>query len=198
MGVKISDLTQAMAAQNEDVMPIVQNGETKKIEVQTLMSGVEDEISNLNTLITNLQTQLNNKNIITAGLSADVTKSGTGDYNTATLVKQNGVGTKLTISNGDIVIGAGISKVLISGTLVLLCASTSNRAVRNFSIRVNNSNVTTVADQNSTGSWLTLTISEMLIDVSEGDVIDFQSYAQNGDIFKGGNQYTHITVVAVN
>ncbi len=139
----------------------------------------------------------NDKNIITAGLSTDVTKLGTGDYTTATLVKQNSVGTKLTISNGDIVIGAGISKVLISGTLVLLCTSTSNRAVRNFSIRVNNSNVTTVADKNSTGDWLTLTISEKLIDVSQGDVIDFQSYAQNNDVFKGGSSYTYITVEAV-
>lgn len=36
MGVKISELNEATSAQNSDVLPIVQNGETKKISVETL------------------------------------------------------------------------------------------------------------------------------------------------------------------
>lgn len=38
MGVKISELNEATSAQNSDVLPIVQNGETKKIQVETLGS----------------------------------------------------------------------------------------------------------------------------------------------------------------
>lgn len=38
MGVKISELNEATSAQNSDVLPIVQNGETKKILVETLGS----------------------------------------------------------------------------------------------------------------------------------------------------------------
>lgn len=38
MGVKISELNEATSAQNSDVLPIVQNGETKKIPVEVLGS----------------------------------------------------------------------------------------------------------------------------------------------------------------
>ena len=38
MGVKISELNEALSVQNSDVLPIVQNGETKKIPVGTLGS----------------------------------------------------------------------------------------------------------------------------------------------------------------
>ena len=79
MGVKISELTEAMAAQNTDEMPIVQNGETKKITVETLMS-------NLQTQLTNLQNQINNKNAITIGLNADTTTTSTSAYQTHILV----------------------------------------------------------------------------------------------------------------
>lgn len=38
MGVKISELNEASSVQNSDVLPIVQDGETKKIQVETLGS----------------------------------------------------------------------------------------------------------------------------------------------------------------
>lgn len=38
MGVKISELNEASSVQNSDVLPIVQNGETKKVPVETLGS----------------------------------------------------------------------------------------------------------------------------------------------------------------
>lgn len=38
MGVKISELNEALSVQNSDVLPIVQNGETKKVPVETLGS----------------------------------------------------------------------------------------------------------------------------------------------------------------
>lgn len=38
MGVKISELNEATSVQNSDVLPIVQNGETKKVPVETLGS----------------------------------------------------------------------------------------------------------------------------------------------------------------
>ena len=38
MGVKISELNEALSVQNSDVLPIVQNGETKKIPVEVLGS----------------------------------------------------------------------------------------------------------------------------------------------------------------
>lgn len=38
MGVKISELNEALSVQNSDMLPIVQEGETKKIQVETLGS----------------------------------------------------------------------------------------------------------------------------------------------------------------
>ena len=58
MGVKISELTEAMAAQNADEMPIVQNGETKKITKENLFNDTEQNIEDLQTNLTNLETQI--------------------------------------------------------------------------------------------------------------------------------------------
>lgn len=38
MGVRISELNEVLSVQNSDVLPIVQNGETKKVSVETLGS----------------------------------------------------------------------------------------------------------------------------------------------------------------
>lgn len=40
MGVKISELNEATSAQNSDVLPIVQNGETKKIQSKKLFDSI--------------------------------------------------------------------------------------------------------------------------------------------------------------
>lgn len=58
MGVKISELTEAMAAQNTDLLPIVQNGETKKITKENLFNDTEQNIEDLQTNLTNLETQI--------------------------------------------------------------------------------------------------------------------------------------------
>ena len=47
MGVKISELTEASAAQSTDVMPIVQNGETKKIPVSVLLANLQTQLGDL-------------------------------------------------------------------------------------------------------------------------------------------------------
>lgn len=49
MGVKISELNEATSAQNSDVLPIVQNEETKKISIETLgIANIENELKLLN------------------------------------------------------------------------------------------------------------------------------------------------------
>ena len=58
MGVKISELNEASSVQNNDVLPIVQNGETKKIQVETL--GSQKVNKSGDTLIGELN--FNNKN----------------------------------------------------------------------------------------------------------------------------------------
>lgn len=58
MGVKISELTEAMAAQDANLLPIVQNGETKKITKENLFNDTEQNIEDLQTNLTNLETQI--------------------------------------------------------------------------------------------------------------------------------------------
>ena len=63
------------------------------------------------------QNQLNDKNAITIGLNADTTTTSTSAYQTIdlSLTKEVGkVGTKLSLSSGKVLIGSGISKVLVS------------------------------------------------------------------------------------
>lgn len=58
MGVKISELNEASSVQNSDVLPIVQNGETKKIQVETLGS---QKVNKSGDTLTG-ELQFNNKN----------------------------------------------------------------------------------------------------------------------------------------
>lgn len=55
MGVKISELNEASSVQNSDVLPIVQNGETKKIQVVTLFNTINNEIEEIQNTIENIQ-----------------------------------------------------------------------------------------------------------------------------------------------
>lgn len=60
MGVKISELNEATSAQNSDVLPIVQNGETKKISVETLGIANATDIVEIKSDISNLQNNVFN------------------------------------------------------------------------------------------------------------------------------------------
>lgn len=64
MGVKISELNEAMAAQTSDVLPMVQNGETKKITKENLFSDTT-------TTTDNLQTQINNMALTSITITSD-------------------------------------------------------------------------------------------------------------------------------
>lgn len=47
MGVQISELSEASSVQNNDVLPIVQNGETKKVSKENLFFDTENEIEEI-------------------------------------------------------------------------------------------------------------------------------------------------------
>ena len=143
-----------------------------------------------------LSNNIKNKDILTANMSADVTKSATGDYVVTALSKQSQIGDKFAISGGNIVIGSGIKKVLIGGTCSMSCVSTSSPTTRNFSIRKNNSNAKTVSTR-TVGDWTFISISDFILNVNQGDAIGLQMYTQKNDIIKGGSAYTYVTIKAV-
>lgn len=194
MGVKISELTEAMAAQNSDEMPIVQNGETKKITVETLMS-------NLQTQLTSLQNQVNDKNAITIGLNADTTTTSTSAYQNIdlSLTKQMAkVGTKLSLSNGKVLIGAGVSHVLVSGKI----QTQGDNSAYGISIRKNtNLGVSDGYEGTPGNSWNQLTAPSILIPVVQGDTIKMTIYHNVSGTTKTIKAYngfgTYLTVEAI-
>lgn len=193
MGVKISELTEAMAAQNTDEMPIVQNGETKKINVETLMS-------NLQTQLTNLQNQVNDKNAITIGLNADTSTTSTAAYQgiDVNLTKEiSKVGTKLSLSNGKVLIGAGVTKVLVSGKL----QTQGDNSAYGLLIKKNNTEISNNYEGNQGSSWSQLTAAPILISVSENDTIKMSVYHNVSGTTKNVKAYsgygTYLTVEVI-
>lgn len=188
MGVKISELTEAMAAQNTDEMPIVQNGETKKINVETLMS-------NLQTQITNLQNQVNDKNIMTAYLSQNqVISTTTSTKVTLNTVKEQ-TGSKLTLQNNSIVIGAGINHILVTGQLMISAHTTDG--LRRMYIYKNSTQVARSL-KNISANYETLNISSFLIPVAENDTISLYSDNATGSTtINGSSNDTYLTVEAI-
>lgn len=69
MGVKISELQEANSVQNEDVLPIVQNGETKKIQAQILLTLLNPRFDNIENELENLGIQLSE--LIESGSNAN-------------------------------------------------------------------------------------------------------------------------------
>lgn len=189
MGVKISELTQTTAPQNSDVLPIVQNGETKKITFANLLK-------NLTTQVTNLQSQINDKNIITVGISSNVTISTSGNNNINLNRTIASVGSKLTLSNGKVVIGAGVNHVFISGQGSMNLV-TGNGDAKNFIIQKNGveiiANLNTIIRQNNLN--MTRGLGGFLMTVQEGDVISYKVYAGVGDAIPYTRNY--ITVEAI-
>lgn len=194
MGVKISELTEAMAAQNADEMPIVQNGETKKINVGTLMS-------NLQTQLTNLQNQVNDKNAITIGLNADTTTTSTAAYQNIdiSLTKEMAkVGTKLSLSSGKVLIGEGVSHVLVSGKI----QTQGDSSTYGLSIRKNtNSGVSDAYETTPGTAWNQIAVSPILIPVIQGDTIKMTIYHNSSGTTKNIKAYngygTYLTVEVI-
>lgn len=193
MGVKISELTEAMAAQNTDEMPIVQNGETKKINVETLMS-------NLQTQLTNLQNQVNDKNAITIGLNADTSVTSSTAYRVVDLnltSQLDKIGTKLSLSSGKVLIGSGVSKVLVSAT----AQTQGDNNMWGLSILKNSTEVSNNYCSPSGAGYEKLTTSPRLLSVTSGDTIKMGIYINVANSTKQMRAYngngTYLTVEAI-
>ena len=129
-------------------------------------------------------------NIVTAYRDADTTKSTTG-YEKIVLNGSNRVGNRLSISGGNIVIGAGISKVKVSAKVSFTSVTAG---VKWLTVYRNNSVV--IANPMNLSARGMITSSDTLIDVAEGDTISLQVNGTSGDVIRGGVEYTNITVEA--
>ena len=143
------------------------------------------------------------RSIITRGLSAAITNLAVNTYTLIPLDLSNSTGQRLTTSsNGGIKVGAGVSKVLVSGKMAVEGVTTAGS--RHLRIIKNS-----YSANNTLGwAWDTLAISDsediiippQLVDVTENDVINLYYYTSSSADKIGGNAYggrTSLTVEVV-
>lgn len=138
------------------------------------------------------------KNIMSVGLSehTEFTLSGAYTYTTVTLdTLKNSTGNKLTFADNKIVIGDGVSKILVSAQSLTkgIAGSQIINIIKGTSNVESGYHVET-----DTNSWGTICLTPLLLDVSKGDTIGLQCGASaSGTITVGGATFTTLTVEVV-
>lgn len=147
-------------------------------------------LSNLTTTAkTNLVSainEVNDKNIISVGLSQDFSIPTSNVLTQITgLTSLDNIGSKLTLSNNQIVIGAGVSKVKVSYVLDIKAQASASNV--NIYLRLNSTAISQeVASFNAVGHTEDISYIPRLIDVSEGDKIDLGIYGTAGNLVQHG------------
>lgn len=116
--------------------------------------------------------KVSDKNIITAVLSADKSLTGTATTNDISLNQYSIVGNKLSMSSGKIVVGSGVSNVLVSGSVRITNDATSGTTAYNCYVYKNDEVVASGRMYGiSNGGTGACSTPVALISVSQGDII---------------------------
>lgn len=135
---------------------------------------------------------------ITVHLAATYYSAPAGDtYTTVPLTSSVVTGSALTVSNNQIRIGAGISKVMVSAQI---CVGSSNISDNKFIAirRTRGSQVTQLSRAqmllytNTTPQ--TMAVPGLLVDVAEGDLLTLDYYGKKDDTLYGDCLLTFLTV----
>ena len=132
---------------------------------------------------------------ITAHMEAETYSAPVGSAYTSMPLSNNVVvGTGLTMESNGIRIGAGITKVRVSGQL---CVGSSQRTgTKNVAIH-KNGNVQIVRAQvklSEDTTAVTMSIAPLVTNVAEGDLLSLDFYGLKDDTIYGGLNLTYITV----
>ena len=148
--------------------------------------------TNLNQLQTNVENAINQKDMITIALSSNCNCTTIGSYTKVTgFYQYNRYGTRLSFNDNQVVIGAGVSRVKISGRFGWYATTGSIKYGR---IRKNSNGLIWSTTNVPSGAYLADCFSEFLVDVQEGDTISMTYYTeQSGDSLQD-NMRTYITV----
>ncbi len=138
----------------------------------------------------------NDKNVITANASSNITIS-TGGLNNYPLNNTiASTGNKLSLSNGKIVIGAGVNHILVSAKLQIYL-ETSNGDAKNLALYKNDSflmNNLNAVPRSSRINFST-TINDLLVNVQENDTISCRVYGGVGDQITASSTYVTVEVI---
>ncbi len=172
------------------------------MEARAIINVIDDLTSTSITdaLSANQGRVLNNKiipkNAMTIKLEDSFDEESGGVYKDVPMVLYNSIGDKLSLRDNGVLIGSGVSKVLVSGNLKVIANVVGNKHSRICK------NGTTVCWTNTTsiqaGHEVTINNTPILVDVTQGDLITLRYYIQTKDRISGG-QYTptYLTVEVI-
>lgn len=139
------------------------------------------------------------KGCATAYINESTTSSSTASTNQkVTLTQINSNTDKLTLSNGGIKIGSGISKILVSATMRYYALQNAALGDRRIMVLKNSTSIARAFDTRDTTDvrFLSLSITPILINVAENDIIYLYSNSPQSseEISSSSNNETRLTV----
>lgn len=156
--------------------------------------------TNLNQMQDNIETAINTENIMTAKLSAEVAFESGNTGGQIVLDSSVSKGDKLTLTDGSIKIGEGISYILVSGGAKIQNDNESSWAYYNLYIYKNSSIVASSRiGYLEAGKVSGCSVSPSLVEVKENDVISLRFYKISTHLATVASSYssTYLTVEAV-
>ena len=112
--------------------------------------------------------ELAEKNVMTA-INVNTVTTGYNTYDKITLEEYTKVGEKLTIENGGLKIGSGISYIKASASIIF--SSVVNSTTRHHIIVRKNDGQALLGIARFNGNWESIATNEVLISVKENDII---------------------------
>ena len=176
--------------------------QSKDTEINTEISGIKQDITDINGDITDIKpriTALENINIIEAQSQNSLTIENSGEVQLP-INKSTKIGTTFSIDNNKIIIGEGVHHILVWCNLY--CNLVANRfSPFNITIKKNGNDITGLTNNNydfTENQNKTFAVSPKLVEVSQGDYIEWFVYAYQGDTIRSENTSSYISVQAIN
>jgi hypothetical protein len=149
--------------------------------------------ANLNQLQTNIENAINEKNMITASFTGNYTIKSTDTEEKIILDSTVIVGDKLSLTeDGGILIGENVSKIKVSANVNFQTITDGAK----YAI-IHKNNETIVQNVSSITDRTTLSISPIVCEVTQNDVVYLGVRGITNDLIRRGMQFSNITVEVI-
>lgn len=129
--------------------------------------------------------------LVTISLSQTISSNYVINFNSVV----DSYGDKLSLQNGKIVIGAGVNKIKVGGSL--FAENFPSQVPYVWGIIKKNSNEITTSINGTNGSYLSASVSPTIENVQQGDIISFLADSPNGGRLRAGRANTFMLVEVV-
>jgi len=178
--------TNNVSVANETRMNHIENGiYQNSLDIETAQDDIQD-----------LQTDLANKSIITAKTLSNYTIQTTdASEDVKTFNLYNSIGNKLTVQNGVIKVGSGVSKVKVSYNATTQ-NSTNTAVSRAFTYLMHNTTSITQESHYFNRTWQQISVAHnpIIRAVSQGDEFYLRVYGLAGINLMGGTSFCHTAI----